>query len=73
MCAVSPVENASDTVGANTVIQSLRAISELVPLYRSELSVFRDLSNIISKSFMHWFPRKKRLLTRGAARNSDTL
>ena len=37
-------------------------MSELVPLYRSELSVFKDLSNIVSKGFMHWFPRQKRLV-----------
>ena len=37
-------------------------MSELVPVYRSELSVFKDLSNIVSKGFMHSFSRKKRLV-----------
>ena len=36
-------------------------MSELVPLYQSELSEFKDLSNIVSKDFMHWSPRQKRL------------
>ena len=62
VCAVSLVENASETVCVYQVRQQLRAISELVPVYRSELSVFRDLSNIVSKGFMHWFPREKRLV-----------